>query len=164
MHNPQSITPHRFFCDEMLGRLARYLRAAGYDTLLATGGASDSQILRHATTEARWLLTLDRGIMAHRRAREHAFLLPTGTLDEHAGVLTTRFDLDWVEHSFTRCLVDNSVLGEASAEHWDRIPPESRPAVDSLKVCPVCDRAYWRGSHFRRMHAHLSRWQNPHQA
>jgi uncharacterized protein with PIN domain len=28
----------RFLCDEMLGRLCRYLRAAGYDALLANNG------------------------------------------------------------------------------------------------------------------------------
>jgi len=30
----------RLLCDEMLGRLCRYMRAAGYDALLANGGRS----------------------------------------------------------------------------------------------------------------------------
>jgi uncharacterized protein with PIN domain len=58
--------PPRFYCDEMLGHLARFLRAAGFDTRLACDGASDSQILREAADEERWLLTLDRRIMEHK--------------------------------------------------------------------------------------------------
>ena len=42
---PQSPLP-RFLCDEMLGRLCRYLRAAGYDALFARNGAGDAELLR----------------------------------------------------------------------------------------------------------------------
>ena len=35
----------RFLCDEMLVKLARLLRAAGYDTYLAAGGEKDEQLL-----------------------------------------------------------------------------------------------------------------------
>jgi len=44
--------PPRFLCDEMLGRLCRYLRAAGYDALLANNGRSDRELLRQCHEQA----------------------------------------------------------------------------------------------------------------
>jgi len=151
--------PPRFYCDEMLGHLARFLRAAGFDTRLARDGAPDSQILRVAADEARWLLTLDRRIMEHNLARDVAVLLQQGALDSHAEFLGTHFDLDWLERSFTRCLVDNTLLLEAGAAHYERVPAASRPLAEAVKHCPECGRVYWRGSHFQRMHRRLAGWQ-----
>ena len=36
----------RFLCDEMLARLARLLRAAGYDTALAEAHAATAELVR----------------------------------------------------------------------------------------------------------------------
>ncbi|MBI5626404.1 MAG: hypothetical protein HY935_04285 [Nitrosomonadales bacterium] len=47
----------RFMCDEMLGRLCRYLRATGYDALFANNGHSDSILLRQCREEGRYFLT-----------------------------------------------------------------------------------------------------------
>jgi uncharacterized protein with PIN domain len=151
--------PPRFYCDEMLGHLARFLRAAGFDTRLACDGASDSQILREAADEERWLLTLDRRIMEHKAARGVAVLLQQGTLDSHAEFLATRFELDWLEQSFSRCLLDNALLAEGRAAHYARVSVASRPLAQAVKHCPECGRIYWRGSHFERMRRRLLSWQ-----
>lgn len=149
----------RFYCDEMLGRLARYLRAAGFDTRLAADGAKDAQILREAVVEDRWLVTRDRQILEHKAAIGRVVLLPPGDMDSHAAHLAQRFNLNWLQQPFSRCLVDNSPLDEANMEQLDRVPAESRPHVDSVKTCPCCGRVYWRGSHYRRMKDRLVSWQ-----
>ena len=158
MLQPSGLPP-RFYCDEMLGHLARFLRAAGFDTRLARDGAPDSHILREAADEARWLLTLDRRIMEHKAARGVAILLRQGTLDSHAEFLATRFDLDWLGQSFSRCLMDNTLLAEGGAPHYERIPAASRALAEVVKHCPECGRIYWRGSHFQRMRRRLAGWQ-----
>jgi len=159
----ESYEQPRFFCDEMLGHLARYLRAAGFDTRLACNGAPDSEILSEAIDEERWLLTRDRLIIDHKAARNHVILLPNGTLDNYAEALGSMFKMDWLRQSFTRCLVDNNVLEQASQMRCEQIPHFSRLAhengFESVRVCPACSRAYWRGSHYRRMQDTLSRWQ-----
>jgi uncharacterized protein with PIN domain len=152
----------RFHCDEMLAHLARFLRAAGFDTRLASDGAPDRQILREAADEGRWLLTLDRNIMEHKLARDVAILLQQGTLDEHAEFLATRWNLDWLGQAFSRCLLDNAPLEEANAAHYARVPAESRPVAQVVKHCPECGRIYWRGSHFQRMRRRLAGWQERH--
>jgi uncharacterized protein len=149
----------RFYCDEMLGRLARYLRAAGFDTRLAADGAKDAEILREAVMEERWLVTRDRQILEHKAAIGRVVLLPAGDMNSHAAHLARRFNLNWLQQPFSRCLVDNAPLDEAGMEHLVRVPAESRPHVDSVKTCPCCGRVYWRGSHYRRMKDRLVSWQ-----
>lgn len=148
----------RFLCDVMLARLARYLRAAGLDTALAIASASDAQILREAIDEDRWLLTADRKITEHKAARGHVIQLPFGSIDIQAAVLSGQFDIDWLSHAFTRCLVDNTPLQPATPEHALQVPADARQPVEGLLACPSCGRIYWRGSHYKRMHRKLAEW------
>jgi uncharacterized protein with PIN domain len=152
----------RFLCDEMLGDLSRYLRAGGFDTVFACGGAPDSANLAQAVSEHRWLLTRDRDILKHRSACGAALLLPTEGLEEHAAFLTAKLRLNWLTLAFTRCLRDNTPLQQATSDEWNRIPLVARASIDRASSCPTCGRVYWEGSHFRRMHATLLRWQLQH--
>lgn len=149
----------RFLCDAMLARLARYLRAAGLDTTLAIESATDAQILREAIDQSRWLLTADRKITEHKAAKDHVIQLPFGSLDLQAAVLSGQFDIDWLSHSFTRCLMDNTLLQQATSEHALQVPDNVRQTGDELLVCPNCGRVYWRGSHYKRMRRKLAEWQ-----
>src|SRR5205823_5854209 len=54
-------TPPRFACDAMLGGLARWLRAAGYDACWQEG-IHDWDLIRLADREGRILLSSDTGI------------------------------------------------------------------------------------------------------
>lgn len=152
-------TPPSFLCDEMLGRLCRYLRAAGYDTLLADEGKPDAQLLREAVKESRRLLTLDRNIMEHKAATGVALLLPKGNLDAYAAALNAAFRLDWLSRAFTRCLVDNTLLVNAPLEKRSQAPAGANRLGQPLSLCPDCGRIYWHGSHYRRMREKLKSWQ-----
>lgn len=150
----------RFMCDEMLGRLCRYLRAAGYDTLLASSGCGDGELLRQCCADGRYFLTHDKLVQEHKAARGVALLLPQGDLDRLATALGAHFDLDWTDHAFTRCLVDNTPLVAADATALARAPADAIKPGEMLYHCPACERIYWRGSHYRRMYAKLSAWQS----
>src|SRR6185295_6895869 len=106
----------------MLGRLARYLRAAGYDTRLASGGLPDRDWLIAARVEERYFLTMDREILNHRAANGVAILLPHGDLDTLARTIDERFAIDWLDRAFTRCLVDNTPLVPASDAERQTLP------------------------------------------
>lgn len=149
--------PPRFLCDEMLGRLARYLRAAGYDTELAAGGLPDRDLLRQAMAEGRHFLTRDRLILEHRGAVGTVCLLPNGNLDEWARAIGERFSIDWLARAFSRCLVDNTPLVPTFSHHHPQLPKD----VHGLEMqrCPTCERIYWPGSHSRRMRLRLEEWQ-----
>ncbi len=152
-------TAPRFLCDVMLARLARYLRAAGLDATLAIESATDAEILREAIGEGRWLLTADRKITEHKAAKGHVLQLPFGSLDLQAAVLDGQFDIDWLSHAFTRCLMDNTPLQPATQEHAQQVPDDARQPQDELLACPNCGRVYWRGSHYKRMRRKLAEWQ-----
>jgi uncharacterized protein with PIN domain len=154
----------RFLCDVMLARFARYLRAAGHDTLLAGNTQPDSAIVAHAAREDRWLLTVDRGIMAHRLAAGRVLLLPHGSLDAQAAAVSTAFGLDWLARSFTRCLVDNAPLGAPGPDQLAAVPPAVRGSGTEVYACPHCGRLYWHGTHTRRMREQLTRWRDLPQA
>jgi uncharacterized protein with PIN domain len=63
--------------------------------------------------------------------------------------------MDWEFAPFTRCVVDNAHLREATAEEVERLPAQTREAPGPFRVCPACGRAYWPGSHVRRMASRL---------
>ena len=150
---------HRFLCDEMLGQLCRYLRAAGYDTALAQNGESDAVLLRQCHEEGRHFLTQDVLVREHKAARNVALILPHGKLDALARLVGEHYRLDWLAQAFTRCLVDNTPLALADDAARARAPADAMKGAESLYQCPACGRVYWRGSHYKRMHARLAAWQ-----
>ena len=146
----------RFLCDEMLGRVTRYLRAAGYDTLLARHGLPDRAWLALAQRERRTFLTCDRAIREHRAAAGIALVLARGDLDAAARTLALCCGVDWLRAPFTRCLVDNTPLGRVPDALAAAVPADV--AAGNARWCRDCGRTYWAGSHYRRMHARLAAW------
>lgn len=153
-----------WFCDEMLGRLARLLRAAGHDTALAPAGTADRTLLDQAQAEGRILLTRDRRLA--ETAGRHGYLLRGQSVEEQARSLTAAFPVDWLQAPFTRCLIDNCLLHPAAADRLAEVPPGARgltapfgSASDGspLTSCPCCGRLYWPGSHVRRLTGTLRR-------
>jgi uncharacterized protein len=149
----------RLLCDEMLRGLGRWLRAAGYDTVIAEGGLPDRAILAHCADEDRVLLTKDRHLAATVGGAVSVILVPGDGIDAAARALRTAFGLDWQHAPFTRCLVDNRSLEIAAPELAALVPERSRPAGGRLRVCPECGRVYWPGGHVRRMQQRLAFWQ-----
>lgn len=146
-----------FLCDEMLAGLARWLRAAGYDTALAAGGAGDGVLMALAAAERRLLLTRDRAILQRKGAGARVVVLAGVGLDAWARELGARLELDWRRAPFTRCMVCNTLLTVAPDDAVALVPDRSR-RLGPLKWCPRCARPYWPGGHVRRMAARLERW------
>jgi uncharacterized protein with PIN domain len=147
----------------MLGRLGRYLRAAGYDTAFARPGEPDARLLSRAIAEQRRFLTMDRKIMEHKVAADVATVLPMANLDELAAFMQREFDIDWLHAPFSRCLVDNALLLPATPEQGLTVPADAQRPEEPFLACPACGRVYWRGSHVKRMLANMGRWhsENP---
>ena len=148
----------RLFCDEMLARLGRWLRAAGYDTAIAEGGVPDAVVIARCTAESRVLLTRDRPLAAAANGRVRLVHLTETDVASQACALRIVLGIDWQRAPFTRCLVDNAPLAAAPPEMSARVPPASRAAGGALQICPNCQRLYWPGGHVRRMLARLERF------
>lgn len=146
------MTAPRFLCDAMLGHLARWLRAAGYDAEVVAAHTSDAAILAKARAEERMVLTCDRRLVARDVRVLH---LPMAPLPELAVHLTHCAGVDWLYAPFTRCLVDNALLIAAPPQAQARLPRPARELAGPFTFCPACGRLFWPGSHVRRMQARL---------
>jgi len=144
----------RFLCDEMLVRLARLLRAAGYDTYLASGGEPDVTLLHLAREEGRMVLTRDKRLAA--AASPDSVLIEGLGVEQQALSLSAAVPVGWNADPFSRCVMDNARLREASAQEVARMPASARDGAGPFRACPACGRLYWPGSHVRRMNARLA--------
>lgn len=139
----------------MLQRLGRWLRAAGHDVAIASPGQGDAEILSRALLEGRLLITRDRGLLERRGAEGKVLLLEANSLPDLVAELTTRLHIDWLYRPFSRCLECNTPLVVAPDEVKGRVPPESLREGETLLYCPRCGKAYWNGSHVKRMQRQL---------
>jgi len=142
----------RFIADMMLGRLARWLRLYGYDTLY--GIEDDDEILRVARAENRVLLTRDSGLA--ERARKlgiGAILLNSNSLEGQIEELR-HFGLEFRElfPASARCPKCNGQISPVKKEEVkDRVPESVYERYDEFYVCENCGQIYWPGRQWREM-------------
>src|SRR5947209_1719993 len=114
--------PMRLLCDEMLLRLGRWLRAAGYDTAIAEGGAGDAALIARCAAEGRILLTRDRHLAAHAVGSIPVVRLAEDRIDAQARALKAALGVDWQLAPFSRCVVDNTALDPAPPKAAALVP------------------------------------------
>lgn len=152
-------TDPRFFCDAMLGRLARWLRALGFDTAYDPE-IDDAMLVRRAWEEGRWILTCDRRLPIEWRVRGCVVLEAELPLDRLREVVA-RFGIEEPSRLFSRCLECNEPVEDVGADDLDRlevpVPERVRRAHREFSRCPACGRVYWEGSHTGRMRRRLAK-------
>lgn len=146
-----------FLCDEMLAGLGRWLRAAGYDTVVVERGIDDRQVARRAVHEGRVLLTRDRRLAEQVAGTGAVLLLGGNDIYAWARELAERLALDWMFRPFSRCLCCNTPLELADAAQQGDLPPAVR-GTQNVRYCTACDKLFWEGSHVRRMQQRLREW------
>ena len=148
--------PYRFVVDTMLGKLARWLRALGYDTLYFKV-ADDRHLLQLARAEARMLLTRD-GRLARLAGPGGLLIRATEIESQIAEVVERLALLPSGEGLLSRCLECNALLEDRPRESVRGLVPEYVFAIrDRFVSCPECARIYWQGSHADRILARLER-------
>ena len=93
----------KFIADDMLGRLAKWLRILGYDVAY-TVPISDAELLRRATAEGRILLTRDTKLIA-RCQKEEGLFIQSDALREQLKQVIEAHHLDVGAHVLSRCLI-----------------------------------------------------------
>jgi uncharacterized protein with PIN domain len=145
----------RFVLDGHLGRLAAYLRLAGFDTAYQTD-CGDDDLARTSAETHRILLTRDLALLKRGNVTHGYWVRATDPRQQLVEVLR-RFDLARLVKPFTRCVRCNGQLRPATlAAVADRVPPRIRDTFVEFAVCPDCHRVYWKGSHHARMTTFLT--------
>ena len=147
---PPRGVPPRFAADAHLGRLARYLRFCGFDTLWDNGW-DDADLVAVGAGDARVVLTRDRALLMHRALPQGCYLRDTAPLAQLAD-LAARYALDLGRGHPARCLECNEPLGPVpKQEVAARLLPGTLAGFDEFWRCGCCGGVFWRGSHWRRM-------------
>lgn len=140
----------RFVLDVHLGKLASFLRMLGFDALYERE-AEDERLIDLSRAEERVLLSRDRNLVRSPLLRR-AYHVRSQHPQEQVLEVILRFDLAGSMRTFVRCLRCNALLRHADREEvLSRVPPRVRASVTEYRLCPACDRVYWRGTHVERM-------------
>jgi len=141
----------RFVVDAHLGKLARYLRMLGFDTLFENDWG-DRELAAISAEQQRILLTRDRDLLMHRIITHGCYVRSGGSLDQLEYVVR-RLDLCRVIRPFSRCMSCNGPLGPVEKQEiQDQLLDDTRKAFNEFWRCCDCGKVYWKGSHYQRMY------------
>jgi len=135
-----------FAAEKTLGKLAKWLRLLGFDTLYESEVAADEfienlgndRILLTRTQHIRTKSTISRLIFVH--SDHWVEQLKQIILELGLNAAQTR--------PFSRCLHCNILIVTAEKEAlWGRVPDYIFESHDHFLTCPKCGKVYWSGSH-----------------
>lgn len=140
----------KFVLDGHLGKLAKYLRMAGFDTLYQND-YEDLEIALISEEKKRILLTRDRDLLK-RRIIDHAHYVHHTQPQKQFQEIITRFDLIRQLKPFTRCIHCNGKLVTVNKSSIEaQLEPRTRQYYQHFKQCQKCQQIYWQGSHYENM-------------
>ena len=140
----------RFILDVHLGKLARFLRMLGFDSLYRND-YDDPEIAEIAGREGRIVLTRDRGLLK-RKIITRGYCVRSRNAAEQVKETVKRFQLRDMVDLFRRCISCNGVIEPADkADVLDLLPPRTREYYDRFYRCRACGKIYWQGSHYIKM-------------
>jgi len=149
--------PLKFFADDMVGKLARWLRLSGFDCAYEKT-IDDATLDRIAREEGRIVLTRDTRL-AGRFPGLRVYRLESEDPVEQLRQVSAAFSLDLRAGLFTRCLECNCVIEPVSKESAKgRVPDFVFQTQSEFHACPGCGRIFWAGSHHDRMRERLEAW------
>lgn len=140
----------RFILDVHLGRLAKYLRLCGFDTLYSSH-FTDSEIIETSIRKKRVIITRDRLLLMDKRVTS-GYRVRSQHHEEQLRELFREFSLRNKLNLFCRCIRCNTPLEEVPKEDiLHRIKADTTKYYSNFSRCPGCDRIYWEGSHYNNM-------------
>ncbi len=148
----------KFIADRMLGRLARWLRLLGYDTLeIRKQENEDELLLELAEKEGRILISRDRALV--RKAVKTgitAYLVVSSEIMEQLKEIRKEFGIEF-EPEMDRCTLCNSAIRRAGPDEMALIRGKKYVYQARLEsgtefwICDNCGQVYWQGKHWENI-------------
>jgi uncharacterized protein len=152
---PQAETM-KFIVDCMLGKLAKWLKILGFDTVYLNK-AEDRDLLLLARREKRVLLTKDHDLLL-AAAGLPSLLVESDSWEEQVAQVLDAFRLRERARPHSRCLACNLALkGIPKTQARNLVTPFVLERAPSFAVCPSCGRVFWPGTHFQDMDKKIGR-------
>jgi hypothetical protein len=141
----------RFLVDINVGRLAGLLRMAGFDAENVDGESTSRAIVAKAIREGRILLTRNKDLLKHREL-VYGRLVRNQDPDLQLREIIILYSLENLLQPFTRCISCNGFLKDVKKEDIiDRLLPLTKKYFNRFRICTVCSKIYWQGSHHEKM-------------
>lgn len=147
----------RFFCDAMLGGLARWLRAIGYDTEFEYG-IDDGELIQRAERTGAMILSSD-GPMFERNVIKNgeipALYIPQQLSKfQQLSFVIRELDLPFLP---PRCMACGGELNEVPKHLVTaEAPPLAFRNCDKFWRCRRCERLLWHGTHWQKITKRLA--------
>ncbi len=138
-----------FAAEKTLGRLTKWLRLLGFDTLFESELSGKTFI--DTLEKDRILLTRTRRLREQFATRKLIFV-ESDHLEQQLIQIFRELSLTAEQtRPFTRCLNCNvPIVAIDKNTLWGRVPDFIFETHDHFNQCPECDRIFWPGSHTRR--------------
>ena len=134
----------------MVGRLAKYLRMAGYDVLYINT-ASDDQIISKAGETDRIVLTRDSLMLARREFKKGTvkyLFIKDDKLKNQLNQIKSDLKVS-LKPNLVRCIECNRKLIKVKKEDVkNKVPLYVYKTQQNFLYCKKCDKYYWRGTHY----------------
>ncbi len=155
----------RFVADANLGKLAKWLRIAGYDVLYSRN-IDDDSLIRIGLQDGRVVLTKDTHIPQRRAAVSgelKIILIKSDSVRDQLQQTAQTLDLDLKAHPLSLCIRCNQPLVVLAKEDIrDLVPPYVFKTHSLFSRCSVCGRIYWQGTHWDNMERELEELTSSH--
>ncbi len=139
----------------MLGKLAKWLKILGFDTLYFSK-ANDDQLFEIARRQRRFLLTRDHSLL-NRLGSQRALFIESEDWREQIRQVIVSLNLTPKIAPFSRCLNCNIKLKRLSRVNArNLVSPYVYERARRFAFCPQCGRVFWQGTHFKAMEEELS--------
>ena len=140
----------KFVVDCMLGKLAKWLKILGFDTLFFSK-IGDDELIAIAKKEERVLLTRDNELF-ERSDPASAFFIKSEGWQEQLKQVLDGLKLRDKAKPYSRCIECNSVLKDLSRDKAKNLVTLFvYKNAAGFALCPVCGRVFWQGSHQKDM-------------
>src|SRR5262245_29786750 len=143
----------RFFADEMLGKLARWLRALGIDVAYSIS-APDEMILHAAQREIRLVLTRDQKLFKRLTVLKMLviFIRDDRWEDQIRQFFSEYPELRSMDRALTRCMECNEPLESVPKERVkEKVWPFVYETQENFSFCRKCDKIYWKATHVEKI-------------
>ena len=144
----------RFIADAHLGKLAKYLRILGFDTVYHSD-LDDNEIINLSLEEHRIILSKDKELLQNKKVTHALRIHSESPIDQ---LLEVIFRLDVKEYikPFRLCTICNNKLEFINKEDiLPRLLPKTRENYNEFYICQNCNKIYWKGSHYDRLKLRL---------
>jgi uncharacterized protein with PIN domain len=149
----------KFILDVHLGKLAKYLRMCGFDTVYQND-YNDKKIIEISLEENCIILTRDIGLLKVKSVSNGYFIRNQDSKAQLTEVLK-HFDLYHAITPFNRCIKCNGKLESVEKEKIiQELEPLTLKYFDQFFRCIQCHSIFWEGSHFDRMSNFISTIKN----